>query len=206
MPKVVSRSIACTDTRDSSANNDLRIYYCLCGQMAAILDCGLDRLPLRPFDGARVLDSKKHAHRLKHAEEEEAVYLKRPEGVEKQMRRKCLNCKLPLFYRHDQGSDVLFIMRGALLSKAPENMRRNMQEQKVQPIRRTKDMGKFSSTTVSTMDEEEDEIEAREVADSYAENARIIEKQMMRKGLVQKRPADQTPDPEARKKRGTLLV
>lgn len=206
MPKVVSRSIACTDTRDTSANNDLRIYYCLCGQMAAILDCGMDHLPLREKDGARVLDSKKHAHRLKHAEEEEVVYLKRADGVEKQMRRKCLNCQLPLFYRHENKSDVVFIMKGSLVSQAVDNTRRHVQEQRVQPIRRTKDMGKFSSTTVSTMDEEEDEIEAREVADSYAENARIIEKQMMRKGLVHKRPAEQTPDPESRTKRGTLLV
>lgn len=204
MPKVVSRSIACTDTRDAAAQNDLRIYYCLCGQMALIMDSAVDRLPLRPEDGARVLDSDRHAHRVKCSDVTEAVYLKRETGVEKQIRSKCLSCKLPLFYRHEKRPQVLFVLRGALVSQAADCSRRSVQEQRIQPTRRTKDMGKFSSTTVSTMDEEEDETEAREVADSYAENARIIEKQLMRKGLLQKRPAEQDTT-ESRKKRGTLL-
>ena len=207
MPKVVSRSIACTDTRDAAAHSELRIYYCLCGQMALILDCPVDRLPLRPADGARVLDSDKHAHRIKCSDVTETVYLKREGGVEKQIRSKCLSCKLPLFYRHEKQTQVVFVLRGAVVSQAADpSSRRSVQEQRILPTKRTKDMGKFSSTTVSTMDEEEDETEAREVADSYAENARIIEKQLMRKGLLQKRPADQPADEaDVRKKRGTLL-
>jgi hypothetical protein len=210
MPKVVSRSIACSDNvRDTSAGQqDLRIYYCLCGQMALILDCAVDQLPLRPADGARVLDAAKHAHRIKCSDVPDTVHLKREAGVEKQIRSKCLSCQLPLFYRHEKKPDVVFVMRGAVVSHSPDSSSRRSAwpEQHVLPIRRTKDMGKFSSTTVSTMDEEEDETEAREVADSYAENARIIEKQLMRKGLLQKRPADQVSDEaEVRKKRGTLL-
>ena len=53
-----------------------------------IIDCAIEKLPLRKRDGARVIDGSKHAHKMT-CEQDEVVYLKRLEGIEKQCRQKC---------------------------------------------------------------------------------------------------------------------
>ncbi|EDV32008.1 uncharacterized protein Dana_GF14258 [Drosophila ananassae] len=245
MPKVVSRSIICSDTKDQEEYNEekpLNIYYCLCNKMALILDCSLEQLPLREVDNARVINATEHANKLTYNPTPRMIYIKRKSrgnAIEKQYRYKCRSCNLPLYYRHSPDSNVTFVMFNALMrnkgdkpltkilsssSEAKSKTSTSTQSgasaagedsgivdasgKKVMVTRHTKNMGKFSSVTVSTIDEEEDEIEAREIADSYANNARIIEKQLQRKGgkLSDVGIKGKTEDaPPPKKQRGTLL-
>ena len=219
MPKVVSRSIVCSDSKDEEEYSDdkaLNVYYCLCGQMSLIVDTTLDKLPLRQKDMSRVIDRRRHVYKLTvDSANEEVVYLQRPEGIERQIRQKCRKCGLRLVYQSERNTDVYFIINGFLVSNTSDSSQKTLAsmsastapERKVMITKRTKDMGKFSSVTVSTVDEEEEEIEAREVADSYAENARIIEKQLERKGMIKRLKAEAVPEEVAPKVRpkGTLI-
>lgn len=212
MPKVVSGSVVVSDVKDQqeySEEKPLKVYYCLCGQMAVILDCTLEKLPLRRRDGARVIDGSRHAHRLV-CDDDETVFIRRPDGIEKQHRKKCKKCSLLLFYSHNLSMNYTFVIKGAVVQTGGVSVAQQVLEKpkdRIMITRHTKNMGKFSSVTVSTIDEEEDEIEEREVADSYANNARIIEKQLERKGM-NKRKGQQTTDealPPVKQFRGTLI-
>merc|ERR1711935_1047066 len=197
MPKIISRSIAVEDQprgskKPSKDDQALHLYYCLCGQMAVILDRLIEKLPLRERDGARVIDGSKHTHKITPILDE-TVYINRlNKGIEKQFRYKCKHCNLQQFYRHDRNSNVTFIFKGAVVSSSQNRLK---QENFVIPtastliasnkeaVSRTKNMGKFSSVTVSTISDDEDELEDKEIADSYALNAKIIRKQLQRKGI-----------------------
>lgn len=85
----------------------------------------------------------------------------------------CKTCHLPLFYRHSPDSKVTFILKRSVVQSKNENPFKAIgdvtnqilstthgQQRKVLVTKHTKNMGKFSSVTVSTIDEEEDEIEA----------------------------------------------
>lgn len=123
-------------------------------------------MPLRKRDGARVLDGTNHAHKIT-CDPDETVHLKRPEGIERQYRQKCKKCNLLLYYKHDPNSPVCFIVKGSLIKSTNEGPINDIYNQvavekpkKIMVTKHTKNMGKFSSVTVSTIDEEEDEIEA----------------------------------------------
>ena len=206
MPKIVSRSIACSDTstgNDFSAEDSrLFIYECLCGQMCLVTDTNLKRLPLRNRDSSRVLDIKHTVFKLySHTEYnalEDLIYISdrdNEQTVERQYLRRCPRCKLPIAYMHQEpkqsdfvapDSCLYFIMAGGLVErknkeKQHQNHRSN---QDYKPIITKTDRGRVGVVTVSTVDEEEEEIEAREVADSYEQNARIISRQLDRKRAV----------------------
>lgn len=113
-----------------------------------------------------MIDGAKHAHKIT-CDEDEPVYLKRAEGIERQYRYKCKKCSLPIYYKHDQSSNVNFIIKGSLMKSSGDRPVTDIyrqvsvaQPKKIMVTKHTKNMGKFSSVTVSTIDEEEDEIEA----------------------------------------------
>jgi len=122
---------------------------------------------------------------------------------------------LQQFYRHNPKSPVTLILKGTLVSSAQNKVNKDIYKQvaaeqpkKLQVTKKTKTMGKFSSVTVSTVSDDEDELEEKEIADSYALNAKIIRKQLERKGM-NKRSGDNVDGGgeggEPKKPRGTLL-
>merc|ERR1712062_200050 len=216
MPKIISRAIAVEDTAKKGSKSDqaLNLYYCLCGQMAVILDRVIEKLPLRKRDGARVIDGSKVTHKITPVFDEIVCINRIDKGIEKQYRYKCKHCNLQQFYRHDRNSNVTFIFKGAVVSSSQKK------SDKVIPLAstianpqreaksKTTNLGKFSSVTVSTISDDEDELEEKEIADSYALNAKIIEKQLERKGMNKRKLAEEEDEHHSQKRtkpRGTLL-
>ena len=128
------------------------------------------------------------------------------------LRYKCQGCGLQLFYKHDPESPVIFVFKGAIRTTAAGISQKDIYSQVAQEgqglkkrmvTKNFRTMGKNSCVTVSTVSDDEDELEDKEIAESYALNAQIINKQLDRRG--QKRGADESGPAVQGQKRGTLL-
>ena len=142
---------------------------------------------MRPIDSARVIDTTKHVQKIT-SKDEEVIYIRREKGIEKQYRKKCIKCGLNVIYQFESESSAApkFIINKSLtLDSKCTSVYDQITVESKKVIRNIKreDRGKSGSVTVSTMDEEEDELEAREIANSYTLNARVIEMQLERTGL-----------------------
>merc|ERR1712016_339187 len=126
-------------------------------------------------------------------------------------RYKCKGCGLQLFYKHDPEKDVIFVFQGAIRTANQGISQKDIYSQVAQEglakkrmvTKNFRTMGKYSSVTVSTVSDDEDELEDKEIAESYALNAQIINKQLDRRGL--KRDLEQGGSGIKTQKRGTLL-
>ncbi len=157
-------------------------------------DCLIEKLPLRPVDNARVIDTTKHVQKIT-CKDDEIVYIRRELGIEKQYRKACIKCGLSVLYQFedDKPNAPKFIINKSLtLDTALTSVYDQMTaEPKKVIVTKREDRGKNGSVTVSTMDEEEDELEAREIANSYTLNAQIIEKQLERKGMSKRKTIEE---------------
>ncbi|KAA0183568.1 UPF0428 protein CXorf56 [Fasciolopsis buskii] len=249
-PKVRKRAThIVTDSKprhNYGSEKPLFVYSCLCGQMSLIIDCLIDKLPRRPRDGARVIDGSKRAHKTTAtpANPLTPVYLRWSNGIERQFRRYCKSCGLPLFYRHKVDNPVAeFIIQGALKLQDDQTAPPSSMLQAKRPVRAEDEssanarllealaaeaaavqsetnnaplrrsvqqqettQGIDTAVTVSTIEDEEEEAEAKEIADSYAANARVIEQEMIRRGIIKRRLVEEaTEEAQQRRIRGTLI-
>ena len=127
------------------------------------------------------------------------------------LRYKCKGCGLQLFYKHDPEKDVIFVFQGAIRTANQGISQKDIYSQVAQEglakkrmvTKNFRTMGKYSSVTVSTVSDDEDELEDKEIAENYALNAQIINKQLDRKG--KRLPGDPDAPATKKEKRGTLI-
>ncbi|VDK75544.1 unnamed protein product [Litomosoides sigmodontis] len=177
-------------------------------QIAMITDTLITRMPLRRRDRSRVIDPARTEAKTFGVNGDTVN-----EGLEQQYRKNCYKCGIPLFYYHPFNfKNYLFIFNNAVRSAQQiGGLKLANEEQPVKKVimtKHVKNQGKVGSVTVSTVEEAEDELEAREIAESYTLNARMIEYQMKRKGMLKNQISEELIEAKKRReenKRGTLL-
>lgn len=202
------RPILVTDSKDQeeydSASVSLNVFRCLCKQVAMIADVVLEELPLRRRDCARVIDTSKRTAKF-HTEEGKTIFIRRTDGYEMRVLQNCKTCKVPIFYRPSPTSHLYFIIKGGLVVDLAMSVKGKGAEKKnIKLTKMTREAGKFGSVTVSTVDEEENEMERHEAEASYQMNARIIAQQLARDKKPNPNSKEHT-EHKSKRHKGTLL-
>lgn len=204
MARFQFRPILVSDSRDQedydSESVSLNVYRCMCKQVALIADLVIEKLPLRKVDGARVIDTSKKTAKF-HTDEGKTIYMRRTDGYEMRVLQKCKSCELPIFYRPSANSHLYFIIKDSLLVDKAMSVA-GKEKKNVKLTKLTREAGKFGSVTVSTIDEEENEIEKHEAEASYTMNAKIIAQQLSQN---KKKHASEPPSGQTKRHKGTLL-
>ncbi|KAI9197269.1 uncharacterized protein BJ171DRAFT_585782 [Polychytrium aggregatum] len=126
MPKIISSSII--SASDHQNEKPLHVYYCICGEYVLIIDKEIDYLPKRPTDRSYVLTNKR-VFRF-NTVDGPTVVIKRPSGFEKQCRRHCPRCQLPIAY-HQNGENQYLIDGSVTLEQGgiPEGLGEHLGKQ-----------------------------------------------------------------------------
>mmetsp|Transcript_20182 Transcript_20182/g.35906 ORF Transcript_20182/g.35906 Transcript_20182/m.35906 type:complete len:201 (+) Transcript_20182:79-681(+) len=106
----VSRKFKITNfTSEESAvsgEKTIHSHYCsICGEHCIASDVKIQKLPKRSTDKSHALEEAMYFHK-KYATFGERILLKRPNGVEKQYRFYCRQCRQPLGYRPSPESET----------------------------------------------------------------------------------------------------
>lgn len=157
---------------------------------------------MRKRDSARVIDAKEHDFKLSCVDvsrpprDEDVVYVKWNEDeIEKQYRLKCRKCNLWCFYKHSMSSDVIFIVKKSMniRPRNPLLAARTLSGVQRRPgpsARHESGLNRFASVAISSLEEEEAEAEAKEIANSYEINATIVRRELERQQELRKRRRD----------------
>ncbi|CAH8557211.1 unnamed protein product [Dicrocoelium dendriticum] len=168
--------------------------------MTLIIDCLIENLPLRARDDSRVIDISKRAHKItatpRHKVENPvgdfiisgALKLQDDQTA---LPSSVLQAKRPVRYADESSANARLLEALAAEAAAVQSdsnslvpLRRSIQQQETT-------QGIDTAVTVSTIEDEEEEAEAKEIADSYAANARVIEQEMIRRGIIKRRLVDE---------------